>query len=239
MACPQSSANGEGTAPSSATEGNGGAGGAHTLRQMDRLPTGPLSRQAIVSAAVGLMDSEGLERVSTRRLAAVLGVSPMALYRHVESKDDLLEAVVEALLERIPLTSERSWPDVLRALATGLREMFGEHPAALELFLRRPVTSVTARRRLRLALDALVAEGFDEDDACRAYAAVHSYTLGFSALEAARSRYQPTVGSEDGPPDDDRLANAIRAFVSDGQFEHGLDAMLAGMGLERHAEPQS
>jgi len=195
---------------------------------MERAPGTPLTRQVIVEAAVRQMDDDGLDRVTTRRLASELGVSPMALYRHIESKDDVLEAVIDALLRRTPIPTAQDWPDVMRSLAVGLRTMFVDHPAALELFLRRPVTSPTARHRLQVALDALAEAGFEEDDACRAYAAVHSYTLGFSALEAARTRHR-SAARTGARVEDDPLVTTIQSFVSEGQFEHGLDALLAGL----------
>lgn len=98
---------------------------------------------------------------------------------------------------------------------------------AVALFTRRPVTTPAARQRLAAAVDVLSAAGFASDAAVRAYAAVHTYTVGFSALEAAR-RSAAVNRPDAGAPDDDEAA-LISAFVNEEQFAHGLRALLRGL----------
>src|SRR4028118_111153 len=77
-----------------------------------------LTPQAVVEGALALADAEGLEAVTIRRLAKELGVTPMALYWHFRSKDELLEGVAARIFEEIDLSVDASapWPEQLRAL---------------------------------------------------------------------------------------------------------------------------
>jgi len=153
----------------------------------------------------------------------------MALYRHVRNKDDLLVAVVDVLLERLGVPEPgRDWRAWLEALALGLRRLLVEHPVAVAVFSRAPVTTPAARRRLNAAVEVLGQAGFSRDGAVRAYAAVHTYTVGFCALEAAR--YSGAVGPLPGSVDDESML--IGTFVSDDQFTHGLGALLRGLSPE-------
>src|SRR5688572_18170115 len=80
----------------------------------------PLTRDRIVRLALAVADAEGLEAASFRRLAADLRVTPMALYRHVRDRADLLDAVTDVIFERIDLESASDpalpWSDALRRL---------------------------------------------------------------------------------------------------------------------------
>ena len=82
---------------------------------------GRIDRAAVVARALAIADRDGLPAVSMRTLAHELGVAPMALYRHVSDKEDLLDALIEALLTEIELPAPSSdWRRDLRALALSL-----------------------------------------------------------------------------------------------------------------------
>jgi len=96
-----------------------------------------LSRAAIVARALELGDAEGLEAVSLRRLAADLGVTPMALYRHVKDKHDLINAMTEVVLDGLDLTvgfqPSMPWTDRLRQALLTFRDQMEARPLALPL----------------------------------------------------------------------------------------------------------
>jgi AcrR family transcriptional regulator len=187
-----------------------------------------LTRDEIVEVALARAISDGLEAVSARGLADELGVTPMALYRHVRNKDEIVDAVVDNLLEHVgpPTAPPDDWRAWLEELARSLRGLFLRHPVAVEVFARQPVTTPAALARLALAMEVLQQAGFDRDDAVRAFAAVHTYTVGFCTLEAGRNS---ATGARLEAASLDVDAAAIRDFVSDDQFGHGLRAMLAGL----------
>ena len=193
----------------------------------------------MLDAAHQVADQGGLDAVSLRSVAARLGVTPMALYRHVAGKDDLLAELVDARLgsQGLPPVAPGDWQSWLAAVARSLRRLLGAEPAALGLFSRRPVTTWAARNRLDVTVDWLIDAGFTRQAAVEAYAAVHTYTLGFCALEAARSASLagPVRAGSRGParsiePEPvEPVAEAISRFVSDEQFELGLGAMVTGL----------
>src|SRR2546428_2700629 len=94
-----------------------------------------LTRERIAVAAVALIDGEGLDALSMRRLGAALGVEAMSLYRHFPSKAALLEAVVARLLAELPVPAPTAarWQDAFRALARAYRVLLTRHPKAIPL----------------------------------------------------------------------------------------------------------
>lgn len=200
---------------------------------MERAPsprqrTPPLNREVVLEAARDQVDEAGLGSLSSRSLAARLDVTPMALYRHVEDMDEVTGAMVDRLLADIGTPPPSSdWHRWLEDLALALAALLREHPEALALFSRRPVTSPAARRRLEAAVEVLGGAGFSPDEAIRGYAAVHTYTIGFCALEAGRRRTPAPSAPLDAP--DDLASVAIRGFVTEDQFLHGLRALISGL----------
>jgi len=101
-------------------------------------PTTRLSRDAVVDGALGLLDAEGLEALTIRRLAQSLGVTPMALYWHVKNKDELLLAVCERVwgLAKIDIDPDLEPLDQLRSLFLSMLSALRAHPQAAPLLTR-------------------------------------------------------------------------------------------------------
>jgi len=164
--------------------------------------------------------------MTIRSLAAQLGVAPMSLYRHVRDKDDLLDEVVDRLLAKAwnPGPVSEDWAAWIEAAANRLRRFLVSQPAALHVYLSHPVVSPAAVARMNAMMDVLRAVTADEDAAKKAYAAIHTYTLGFAALEASRARGAPAADTPDG------LAAELGAYTSPEQFATGLGYLLDGIG---------
>ncbi len=197
---------------------------------MDDRVEGPrpsrLTKGEIVDAALRIHAQDGLGMLSMRRLAAAVDASPMALYRHIADKDEILLEVVDVLLaSQTSPPTDGPWPEYLRALALMLRSLLREEPIVLQLFSRRPIVTPAAQARLAAAVAVLTAAGFTEAAATHAYAAVHTYTVGFCALEQARGAAD--AGRSGTEPGDG--AARIAGFVSHAQFLFGLDALIAGI----------
>ena len=92
-----------------------------------------LSRERVVQAAVALADREGIESFSMRSLATNLGVVPMALYKHVTAKEDLLDSMVDVVLREVDVPTGKAWRQALRARAISMREALLRHPWAIGL----------------------------------------------------------------------------------------------------------
>jgi len=196
-----------------------------------RAPWGSLSREDIVDAAVTIVEAGRYQEMSIRSLAADLGVAPMSLYRHIRDKDDLLDEVVSRLLARTwrPAVSEDDWQEWIIEAAARLRQFLVTQPAGLHVYLRHPVVSPAAVERMDAMMDVLRRAGLEEASARAAYGALHTYTIGFAALEASRASWVPE--SEDITT----LAQQLAAFTTAGQFIEGLRYLLEGISKHRIA----
>lgn len=145
-----------------------------------------IDRAAILDAALGLADEHGLDAVSMHAVARRLGVTPMALYRHVAGKDALLDGLVERLLTSYPLPSAgKDWAEQLVAIAGAVRATAREHPAVFPLLLTRPAVTPGARRVRDAVHSALHAAGLPADRVARAERLISTAVLGFAVSEAA------------------------------------------------------
>ncbi len=206
-----------------------------------------LSRDRILRAALDLLDRDGLDAFSMRRLAEELGVGTMTIYGYFRSRDELLDAVVDAGGERIAQlvsAAERagSWKAGMRELMMGIRNTLIEHPAVVELRYKRPLLSPGALTLTEIGMRILRDAGFSNRDAGRIYRILFVYTFGFSA-------FGPGPGSA---PDRDKSVEALRALPADRYptlveaaseaseamadqtlYELGLDALLDGLDPTR------
>lgn len=176
-----------------------------------------LSRERVCSEALALVDEEGLEALSMRRLGARLGVEAMSLYRHVRNKADLLDSLHAAVMADLPplrATDDEDWRGMLGSLAHGLRKALLRHPKVVALFATRPVRVPEAMTILERAWKALEKAGFEPQDAQRAIVAVGVFTVGHT-LGEAHGEPAPHLGVPEGPGQAD--------------FEFGLEAMLDGI----------
>ena len=199
-----------------------------------RAPWGSLSREDIVTAATRIVTAGGHEEVSIRSLAASLGVAPMSLYRHIRDKDDLLGEVTDRLLASAwrPAAAEDDWQAWITEAASRLRDFLVSQPAALHVYLSRPVVSPAAIDRMNAMMSVLHRAGLSEEAARSAYGALHTYTIGFAALEASRAGSAP--GREDTrSADAGHLGRQLAAYTTTGQFIQGLRYLL--QGISSHA----
>ena len=99
----------------------------------------PLSQEAVVAAAMGLLDCEGLDAVSMRRVAQVLGTGAASLYAHVKDKEELLELLLDRGLGEVsvPVPEPGLWQEQLKVVARQMRQMFQRHPGLAEVSLGR------------------------------------------------------------------------------------------------------
>ena len=205
-----------------------------------------LSRDRIVEAALGVMDREGLEAVTMRRVAREVGVEAMSLYHHVTDKDDLLDGVCARVMSdfRIPEHDDRPWAERARHGAGEWRRVLKSHPNVISLFAERskPMTEVHALRPMEYALSLLMESGLDEREAVQAFNVMGGYIMGFVMMETGRmftagaldaDSPQPAVVATTFPAGQLPCIAAALPYLAecdpDGQFEFGLDLLLSGL----------
>lgn len=198
-----------------------------------------LSRERVVRAALDLLDREGTQALSMRRIAAELGVTAMALYVYFRSKDELLDAVVDAGAQEIVLPSEEGpWKEQMRELLHEVRRALERHPGALNDRLTRPFLGPGALRLPETAMRILGRAGFEKADAVNAWRALFSYTFGFASFssdasaEEARRKARAALAAL---PEDEypamiaASAELVDAMGGEAAFDFGLDRLLEGL----------
>jgi AcrR family transcriptional regulator len=200
---------------------------------MVRPKTPLLSQERIVEVAVAVIDAEGLDALSTRRLAHELGVRAPSLYNHFSTKEDILDAVGDAIVAEVDLSmlGRDPWPDALMAWARAYRAAFREHPNVVPFLARGPARRPSALRLADAVYGALVDAGWPPSHATRIGAAMRYFVAG-SALGSFALGFvdDPALYESDYPHlrDAHRLAGR-RSRVDDGAFELGLEAMVDGL----------
>jgi AcrR family transcriptional regulator len=203
-----------------------------------------LSRERIVAAAMRIMDAEGLDTVSMRRVAHELGVEAMSLYHYVEDKEDLLDGICELVMSeyRFPEPSD-DWEQVARDGARAWRDIMRSHPSCMRLFAerRKPVTSPDSLRPMEFALSVIRSAGLSERDTVLAFRAFGGYIQGSIMTEISPMVGEPADGEAHrhgqmaellSPEEFPCLREAFPFFDEcepDEQFEFGLDLMIAGI----------
>ena len=126
-----------------------------------------LTKSAVVGRALEMADQDGVDALTIRRLATELGVTPMALYWHFRSKDELLVALCDQIWDEIDLDVDQSapWPDQLRAMLESLLGVLRAHPSGPQLILAHEKEGTASMRAAEIALALLRGAGFSPEQA--------------------------------------------------------------------------
>jgi TetR/AcrR family tetracycline transcriptional repressor len=126
-----------------------------------------LNKSAVVGRALELTDAGGVDALTIRRLAQELGVTPMALYWHFRSKDELLVALADQVWSEIDVEVDPTvrWPAQLRGLVESLVSVLRAHPSAAQLVLSHEKQSEAFLRATEVTLEVLRGAGFDAEPA--------------------------------------------------------------------------
>lgn len=193
-----------------------------------------LTREEVLTAAVKVVDEEGLEALSMRRLGQALGVEAMSLYRHVANKDDLLDGVHGAILAAVKRPARRgTWQARTRALAHAVRDALRAHPRALVLFGARPAVAPTSLALFEEALEIVAATGLSIDERLHVVHGLLAYVVGSALWHFGSLGDAPDVDYAALPADDfprvREVAPRLAHWDVEAEFELGLDAFLTGV----------
>jgi len=145
----------------------------------------PLKRGDILSAALRILDEEGADALSMRRLARDLGIEAMSLYHHFPNKDAILAGVIDLALEGEAPTGPLPdrWQDVVAAAVLGFRRVLVRHPNALPIMAAHPPTAPgSSAMYIKGPLRFLMARGFSDEDATDLFQAVFAMSFGHAML---------------------------------------------------------
>jgi len=204
----------------------------------------PLSREAVLRAAVAFADEHGLASLSMRKLGDALGVEAMSLYNHVANKSALLDGMVDVVFGEIDLpVPGDGWRAAMRQRACSARAVLSRHRWAIGLMESRSSPGPATLRHHDAVIGSLRHGGFSVEMAAHAFSVLDSYIYGF-ALQEANLPFEPGEGTAE-------LAQAILAqFPTDAyrhlaeltrehvlqpgydygdEFEFGLDLILDGL----------
>ena len=213
----------------------------------------PLSKDRVLRAAVALADKEGIESLSMRRLAEELGVVPMALYKHVADKDQLLDGLIDVVVGEIdPPISGADWKSAIRNRILSARRALLRHPWASQVIESRTNPTPLVMKYMDSMIGMFMAGGFSLDLTHHVMHAMGSRLLGFSqelfndsatmdpqvlaAMQRQLAGVYPNIvnltmavyhdeGSVVGPGCDDQF-----------EFEFALDLLLDGLERLRKRE---
>ncbi|HKS98879.1 MAG TPA: TetR/AcrR family transcriptional regulator C-terminal domain-containing protein [Rugosimonospora sp.] len=191
-----------------------------------------LTRQRIVEAATAILDAEGLAALSTRRLAQELGVRAPSLYNHFVTKEQMLDAVADAIIAGVDLSmfGRHAWDEALLEWARAYRRALAAHPNAVPFLARGPALRPAALGLADAVYGALVDAGWPPSHATRIGAAMRYFVAG-SALGSFALGFVDDPGVYAGQYPHLHDAHRLREHhrrVDEGAFELGLAALVGG-----------
>ena len=216
---------------------------------------GKITREVVLTAALEIIDADGTEALSMRRLARALGRDPMILYRHAPNKAALLDGVAETVLAQLTVDpADPDWAAQLRTVARGYRALALAHPHVVPLLVTRPLATPLALRPrgtlrpLEDILALLTRAGFSGPHALHIYRAMFGFLHGHVLNEL-----QELVDNPDETDDLLRLglhrlplaefpllrslAPALAAYDGAAELERGLDILLTGLAATLTPQP--
>jgi AcrR family transcriptional regulator len=221
-------------------------------------PDGPdsrrraLTRERVVAEALTVISTDGAAALSMRALAARLGVVPGAIYRHVRSKEQLLDLAVDGVLAEADTRpdSALSWTEQVKTLAQRLRAVLEDHPGIAGLLKTRDPLGPHSLALAEALLVPLRAAGLPERETAQAYSLIYDYTLGFALSDRTtvnEQRVQDTATRHklhaffrslpaDRFPALAALGEHIWADDRDQRFAASLDTLLGGIETARRRD---
>lgn len=206
-----------------------------------------LSRELVLSAALELVDAEGLDALTMRRLGQVLERDPMSLYRYAENRAALLDGVSELVLDELAIfPSDPDWKAQLRRIAHDLRLLALRHPNVIPLLVTRPLSTplglrpLGTVRPLEQILALLIDAGFAPTDALHVYRAYYGFLYGHILNELQEYIVDPEeneallrLGLHRLPAKDfprlRALAPVLANYNGEAELDQGITILLSGL----------
>lgn len=186
-----------------------------------------LSKDIILTQALQLADAEGIENVSTRKLAESLGKTAMSLYRYFDSIDEIHQGIVALAFTEVdtaPISGER-WDDTLRRTTTSIRQMNLRHPRAHFHFVKGVAWSPALKGHTDRIQKLHREQGIPEDILVRTWRIVDAFLTGFEINELEEfDRTAPPL-----PSDEPEWIPTVAQAYTEGAFKDGIEIIIAGI----------
>lgn len=201
-------------------------------------PREPLSRERVLQAALSIVDREGVENLSMRRLGAELGVEAMSLYNYVPNKAAVLDGVVELVLNEIELPDNiTDWKECFREASRSSRRVALRHPNVVQLVATRPFNTIASLRPVEFGLEVFKAAGFDPELSLYAFRTIAAFTTGYGLAESGEffgevsgeGQLTPEALNPEDFPRVMEVAPYLASADHDKEFEFALDVILTGL----------
>jgi AcrR family transcriptional regulator len=210
----------------------------------------PITRAAVLANALEIIDRNGVEGLSMRRLGEAVGRDPMVLYRHVPNKAAVLDGVAEMVFEQLSLDTTRpDWAAALRHLAHDFRDLARAHPNVVPLLVTRPLATPLGMRpqgmlrQLEDVLALLTGVGFSGADAVLVYRALFGFLYGHVLTELQEVIERPEETDDvlrlglyrlqiSEFPRLRELAPTWAAYDGLAELDRGLDILLSGLAAQ-------
>ncbi|ATL72262.1 TetR/AcrR family transcriptional regulator C-terminal domain-containing protein [Nocardia terpenica] len=216
----------------------------------------PVTREAVLAAALEIVDRDGVDGLSMRRLADAVGRDPMVIYRHVPNKAAVLDGVAEVVFAQLSVdVADTDWMAQLRSVARDFRQLALTHPRVVPLLVTRPLAtplglrSQAVLRPLEDILALLTRAGFSGADALHIYRVLFGFLFGhvLNELQEIVERPEETdallrLGLYRLPigefPLLRELAPVLAAYDGAAELERGLDILLTGLAENSTGSPR-
>ena len=224
-----------------------GAAGTDPSAAATGLDDGQVSRSVILQAALRIIDRDGVDGLSMRRLSDEVGRDPTVLYRHISNKAALLDGVAEIVLGQLCVdTADPDWAAQLRTVAHDFRRLALAHPNVVPLLVTRPLATPLGRRPpgmlrpLEDVLALLTSVGFTGDDALQIYRVLFGYLHRHILTELQEVVERPEETDDvlrlglhrlaiTEFPRVRALASAMASYDGAAELDRGLDLLLIGL----------
>lgn len=205
----------------------------------------PLTKEGILDAALILVDQNGIESLSMRKLGEVLGVRAMSLYNHVAKKEEIISGLLERIVGEFDLPKlAEPWKHAMRRRGRSAYEVLKNHPWAIQELMTRADAGPNMLRYIDATLGCLVEAGFSYETADHVWHAMDNHIYGYSLQEMnfpfqeneyadAAREFLPQIAANS-YPFFTRLTTLVmeREYSGVHDFNFGLDLILDG--LERY-----
>jgi AcrR family transcriptional regulator len=199
----------------------------------------PLDRERIVATGLTIVDTDGAEALTVRRLADALGVSPMSIYWHVTDKAELLRLIGEAVLDEVEIPPPAGdWRKQLHDIHRSMLGTVLRHPNTVDILIGRARFGAAGLTLFERILSILLGAGFSPEAAFDAYQSLYLFTLGFSAVSGRNPEFREGQRQgllymrslpKDRFPSIRTVAPVIGGRSPGEQLEIGLDVVIEGI----------